>query len=167
VGDHAVTLHLTETQATVTRTTLHRLPRQDLHWSTCPSMDLIINHVLETLVVGGPDEDLSLELPTRVPIVHDFEAALLVSALLEEVGDGFDSDVGEGGGVSLLSSEGANFAQETLNHVANGHARRDGMGVDDDVRSDSLGSKRHVLLPVGNPNGSLLTVARGKSSMPR
>ena len=33
-------------------------------------MNLVVDHVLESLVVGRPEEDLGVELATRVPRVH-------------------------------------------------------------------------------------------------
>lgn len=40
-----------------------------------------------------------------LPVVHQFEATLLVAVTAEDVGDGGDCDVGEGGGVTFLSTE--------------------------------------------------------------
>ena len=34
-------------------------------------MDLVVNHVLEALVVGGSDEDLTFHLSAREAVVHD------------------------------------------------------------------------------------------------
>jgi len=37
------------------------------------------------------------------------------------------------------------LALEALDQVANGHTGGDGMGIDDDVRTDPLTCERHVL----------------------
>ena len=42
------------------------------------------------------------------------------------------------------------------------HSRGDSVWVDDQVWTDAFLSEGHVLLPVGHPNGTLLTMARGK-----
>jgi hypothetical protein len=41
-------------------------------------MYLIVHHVLQTLVIRGPEIDLSLQFPPNVAMVHDFETTLLV-----------------------------------------------------------------------------------------
>ncbi|KAH0356966.1 putative DNA-directed RNA polymerase II subunit RPB2, partial [Aureobasidium melanogenum] len=46
--------------------------------------------------------------------------------------------------------------------MGNGHTRRNGVRVDDDVRNKSIGGEGHILLTVGNTDGTLLTVTRGK-----
>ena len=158
VGDDAIALHLSEAQTAVPRPTLHRLAGQDLHRAAAARVDLIVHHVLKPLVVRGPEEDLSLELSSRVAVVHDLVAPLLVTALVEHVGDALDGDWGEGGGVALLAHHRRNLTHETLDELPDGHARRDGVGVDDDVRHDTLARERHVLLGVRHADGTLLPV---------
>ena len=46
--------------------------------------------------------------------------------------------------------------------MADGHSRRDGVRVHDEVGSDTLAGERHVLLVVGDPTRTLLPVAAGK-----
>ncbi|KAH3688247.1 hypothetical protein WICPIJ_000772 [Wickerhamomyces pijperi] len=45
MGNHTITFHFTETQPTITRSTLDRLSCQDLHRTTGTSMDLVVHHV--------------------------------------------------------------------------------------------------------------------------
>jgi len=73
-----------------------------------------------------------------------------------------DCDRAKSGGVTLGSREGGHLGQQTLNQVANGHAGRDGVGVDNQVRRQSLTREGHVLLPVRHTAGTLLSVAGGK-----
>ena len=49
-------------------------------------MDLVIDHVLQTLVISRPQEDLGVELATREAIVHYFIASVLVAVLLQQKG---------------------------------------------------------------------------------
>lgn len=143
-------------------------------------MNLVVDHVLESLVVRRPEVDLRLELASRVPVVHDLEPARVVAVVLEEVRDGFDGDLGERSRVAFVprdrrdcetsslayctrkDSKERTLAEETLDQMSNGHARRNSVRVDDDVGSRSLGREGHVLLPVGDSDRSLLTVTRGK-----
>jgi len=80
VADDAVALHLAEAQAAVARAALHRLSRQDLDRTAAPGVNLVVHHVLQPLVVRRAEEDLRLQLPPRVPIVHGLPPATLVPA---------------------------------------------------------------------------------------
>ena len=105
VRDHAITFHLSETETTVTSTTFDRLTGQDLKRATGTGVDLVVDHVAETLVVGWAEEDLGGELLAGVTVVHDLETALLEAVVLEDVGDGCESDIGERRGVTFLATE--------------------------------------------------------------
>ena len=54
------------------------------------------------------------------------------------------------------------LAHEALHKMADGHTRRDSVGVDDEVWHDALEGPRHVLLVVRDADCALLPVARGK-----
>lgn len=58
VRDHAIALHLSEAETTVAGTTFYRLAGQDLGGATGAGVDLVVDHVAETLVVGWAEEDL-------------------------------------------------------------------------------------------------------------
>lgn len=47
-------------------------------------MDLVIYHVLETLIVRRPQENLRVNFPTSVAIVHHLVATQVVAVLLQE-----------------------------------------------------------------------------------
>ena len=59
------------------------------------SLNLVVYHMLETLIIGRAQKYLGRELATRVSIVHDFEASGLVTLLPETSRDCFDSHVCE------------------------------------------------------------------------
>lgn len=157
---HAITLHLSETETTVSTTTFHRLTSEDLHWATSTRVDLVVDHVLETLVVRRAEVDLRLELAAGVAVVHDLEATRLVALLAENLRDGLDGEVGEWCRVTLVSDDSSDLGKQTLDQVTDGHTGGDGVGVDDDVGCDTLSGERHILLTVGDTNRTLLTVAR-------
>lgn len=54
------------------------------------------------------------------------------------------------------------LALQTLDQMTNCHTRWNGVGVDDDVRCETLAREQHVLLSVLDSTGSLLPVTRGK-----
>ena len=80
MADDAIALHLAKAQATVARAALHRLSRQNLDWTAAPGVDFVVHHVLQALVVRRAKEDLRLQLPPRVPIIHSLPTATLVPA---------------------------------------------------------------------------------------
>ena len=50
-------------------------------------MNLVLDHVLESLVVGGPKEDHDLKLPPVETVVHDLIPTKLVTLLMKCLGD--------------------------------------------------------------------------------
>jgi hypothetical protein len=82
--DHAITFHFSETETTISGPTFDRLPCQDLNWSPGSGMDLVVDHVAETLIVRRAQEDLSNKLPTGVAIIHDLKSARLIAMLAKE-----------------------------------------------------------------------------------
>lgn len=71
--DHAVTLHLSESETSVSASTLGRLLVQVLEFSSGSGVDLVVDHVTQSLVVGRTDEDLGLQLLASERIEHDLE----------------------------------------------------------------------------------------------
>lgn len=63
---------------------LHGLTHQYLNGSSCTRVYLVVHHVLETLVVRGPDEHLSVDLASGVTVVHHLVASQLVTVLLQQ-----------------------------------------------------------------------------------
>lgn len=69
--NEAVALHLAYAQTTVARPALARLAGQRYDGTTATGMALVNHHVLQTLVMRGPNEDLYLHLLARLAIIHD------------------------------------------------------------------------------------------------
>mmetsp|Transcript_37572 Transcript_37572/g.94847 ORF Transcript_37572/g.94847 Transcript_37572/m.94847 type:complete len:646 (-) Transcript_37572:1836-3773(-) len=162
VRDDAVALHLTKPQPAVARAALHRLPVQHLQRAARARVDLEVHHVLQALVVGGVQEDLSLQLAARVSVVHDLPPSVLVPHVVKVLGDLLHRDVREGRGVTLRPDQRSHLAHERLHQVADGHARGDGVGVHNQVGHDALRAEGHVLLRVRDAHRALLPVARRK-----
>ena len=119
--DHAVTLHLTETETSIARAAFSRLASEDLSGSPSSGMDLVLHHVLEPLIVSRPEEDLDLHLLAVKTVIHDFVASELVSLFMEKLRDLLNSvllsraDSLERSGVTLDASKGTNFRSQALN----------------------------------------------------
>src|ERR1700692_1958274 len=103
--NHTITFHLSETETSITATTLHRLSRQDLHRTSCARMDLVVHHMFETLVVRGAEINLRLELSACVAVVHDLKTSGLVAFLAQEGRYGLDREIGEGSCVTLVTDQ--------------------------------------------------------------
>lgn len=67
-------------------------------------MNLIVNHVLETLVVRRAKEDLCVQFTSCVTIVQHFVPTQVVAVLIEELRDLLNIDsIVEGSGITYLS----------------------------------------------------------------
>jgi hypothetical protein len=84
--DHAVALHFSKAQASISRSSFCGLASENLGWSSASSMDLVLNHVLESLVVSGSKEDLDFHLFSVKTIVHHFVTPKLVSLFVKKFG---------------------------------------------------------------------------------
>lgn len=65
----------------------------------------------------------------------------------------------EWGSVGLSCFKGGHLACQTLHHVADGHARGNGVWVHDHVRYDAFLRKWHVFLPLSDAARALLAVS--------
>lgn len=105
MGYHAVTLHFTESETTISGSTFCGLPGQNLNWSSASRVHLVVDHVLQSLVEGGCQEDHDLHFLSREAIVHNFIASELVAQGMELIGDRLDRilflSILEWGGVSF------------------------------------------------------------------
>ena len=70
--------HLSETKPSIPRTTLHRLPNQNLNRTTSSAMNLVVHHMLQPLIISWTQENLRVHLASSMSIVHDFIASRLV-----------------------------------------------------------------------------------------
>ena len=76
-------------------------------------MDLVVHHVLESLVVGGAEEDLCVELAASEAVVEHLVPSQVVTVLPQQLGDLLHIDsIVEGRGVSDFSLVGRDLATE-------------------------------------------------------
>lgn len=125
-------------------------------------MDLVVDHVFETLVVCWTKVNLRLQLATGVAVVHDLESTGLVALFPKDLGDRIDSEVGEWRSVTLVSDDGGHLREQTLDQVTDGHTGGNGVRVDNEVRRDTFRGEGHILLTIGDTDRTLLTVTRSE-----
>jgi hypothetical protein len=81
--DDTVSLHLPESQATFSGAPLHGLPYKISHLAPCPTVYLVIYHVLEPLIICGAQEHESLQRAASEARVHAFKAFVLVAQVMK------------------------------------------------------------------------------------
>jgi len=124
-------------------------------------VNFVVDHVFESLLESGTDKNGVVELHASLPVEHDFVAVALLLLPVQVFCDVVDRDTfGKGCCVSLAASQRGHLARQTLHHVSDGHPRRNGMRVHDQIGYDSLLSEWHIFLTVGNAHGAFLTMSR-------
>ena len=102
--NHAITFHFSETKATITRTTFSGLSGQDLSWSSATSVNLISDHMLQSLVIGRTEEDLYFKSLSSESTVHGLITVALVAEVVKSSRNFTDG----------LSTEGCSIAFVTI-----------------------------------------------------
>ena len=87
MGNHAVSLHLPKSETTITGSPLSRLPCKNLYRAAPTRMDLVINHVLQSLVVSWSQEYHKSEHSSCVPIVHGLKPTHLITTFVKCLAD--------------------------------------------------------------------------------
>ena len=155
---HAVTFHLSESQTTITSSSLSRLTSENLSRTTASGVDLVTNHMLQSLIVGRVEEDHDFKLLSSKAVVHDLVSISLVAKLMQLVRNEFDCLALEWSCITLVTIQRSDLTQDGFNHMANGHTRWDSVGIDDHVWCYSFNREGQVLLTIGHSTGTLLTV---------
>jgi hypothetical protein len=125
-------------------------------------MNLVTNHVLEPLIEGGSKENHDFQSFACETIVHDLVSILLVAEFMKQLRNVIHALAAEGSGVTLRAIETCHLGEQTLDQVADGHARGDSVRVHDHIRHDALSRERKILLSVSHSARSLLTVPTSK-----
>ena len=82
MANHRITLHLTESQATLTCSALCWLPREHHEWTGCSGMKLICGTMPETLIIAGTNKDGRFHHASCLAIIHDLIAVGFHSILV-------------------------------------------------------------------------------------
>lgn len=101
MGQNAVSLHLTETKAAASASTMGGLSGNGHHSASGPGVHFVIHQVSQSLVEDGPDEDEVLQVFARVGVEHDLVTISLVPAPVDVVGFVLHVEGPEGSGILL------------------------------------------------------------------
>ena len=82
VGLNAVSLHFSDAQAAVLGPALHRLLRKHVHGAASTRVVLVVNHLLDSKVVRGPEKQLVPHRQAGLALVHDGVAHVLEAVCL-------------------------------------------------------------------------------------
>lgn len=165
---HAIALHLSEPETSISRPSLCWLSGEYLSGTTTSGMNLVLNHMLEPLIVSGPKEYHDFQLLAAEAVIHDLVASQLIALLVKSSRDFLNgglrtlSNSLKRRGISLSSSQGGNLGSQTFNQVANSHSRRDSVRVDDEIRDNTFSSERKVLLTVEHSDRAFLSMTTRK-----
>jgi hypothetical protein len=122
VGDHTISLHLSEPETTSPASSLCGLPCEINHRPDTPTVLLVVDHVFQALVVDGANEDRGLNLLSGLAIVQDFVALGFIIVFLKLFKDRIHVDLAETGAVAKESQFQEELAQHRLFDLGNGHA---------------------------------------------
>mmetsp|Transcript_1723 Transcript_1723/g.6742 ORF Transcript_1723/g.6742 Transcript_1723/m.6742 type:complete len:315 (-) Transcript_1723:2468-3412(-) len=125
-------------------------------------MHLVDDHMLQLLVVDGPAEDVGLQR-----LACNATREVLLASWGEAVSDQLPVDlcrgcIVEGRAVPEKPLQDRGFGADTLEHLANGHARGEAVRIHDEVWTPPLLIEGHVLLAHDEPDDALLAVPRGE-----
>lgn len=163
MSDQHVTLHLSNTQTTIIGTTLQRLMGQQRTRTCVAVVDLVFDHLLQTHLEHGTHKDLCQDLLTGLTTLQDFitlrmephlghQASRIGNALADRKRRGIRQ--GTLGDTQLIAG--------ALQKLSDGHTSGDGVGIHDEIRTDTLRRKRKVLFRNDGSNRALLSVTGRK-----
>ena len=122
VGNEAVALHLAHAQTTITGTALARLAGEGYNGTAATRMALVNHHVLQALVMRGPDEDFYLHLLARLAIIHDLVAVRVHPKIRHVNLEILDPEVGVGRAIAQITCLNAHAAVHRLQQLRDRHA---------------------------------------------
>ena len=160
--NHTVSLHFSETKSTIPGSSLSWLSCQDLSRSPPSSIDLVSNHMLQSLIVGGTQEDENVQLLTSEPTVHGFVSMALIPQVMQLLRDELNCLALERRSISLITIETGHLAEHALHQVTNSHTGGNSVRIDNHVRNHTFNGEWKILLPVGQSTSSFLSVTTRK-----
>mmetsp|Transcript_4905 Transcript_4905/g.8982 ORF Transcript_4905/g.8982 Transcript_4905/m.8982 type:complete len:207 (+) Transcript_4905:1372-1992(+) len=161
-----VSLHLSETNPSSKLPSLDGLTCQIVDGSDGSHLELVTDHVTQPLVVDQPNVDVAGHLLSSYSTDHlllaQFGKALLLQIVPEIVDWIRRLTIRslERRGIDELTFQGSGLGNETLDEHSNGHARGEGVWVDDEVGANAGGGAvRHIDIGPKNGQHTLLPVA--------
>ena len=156
VGEHHVALHFTNAEPAVATPSFSGLSSQIHHGSDRPTVLLVVDHVFESLVENGTDENIGIKLLAGQAVIQDIVSVTLVPQILQLFGDGFHVEVAETGSVSEQSKMHQDLSEKGFFELADGHSTRDRVGINNNVGAQTVSGVRHVALGDDETGGSFL-----------
>jgi hypothetical protein len=139
--DHAISFHLSESETTITRSTLSWLSCQDLGWTSASRVHLVSDHMLKSLIVGWTQENEDFLFLSCETVVHNLITVSLVTQVMELSSNIRNLLATEWSGISRCTIKSRFLRQKALNQMTNCHTRRDSVRVDDQVWNNTFSSE--------------------------
>jgi hypothetical protein len=162
VRDHAISFHLSESETTISGSTLSWLSCQDLGWTSSSRVHLISDHMLKSLIVSWTQEDEHFLFLSCETVVHNLITVSLVTQVMELISNFRNLLATERSGISSCAIKRRFLGQEALNQMTNCHTRWNSVRVDDQVWNNTFSCEREVFLSVCHSTCSFLSMSRGK-----
>lgn len=166
MSQQSVPFHLSEAYSALHVPPAQRLIGDFISRSRSPHLELIGNHVAQTLVVNHPDEDVRLELQAAQTRVEALGAVVIVPGGLQHLAEVLERRIllgeSEWRGVVAQAVEGAGLSGHALDEHTDGHSGRESVRVEQDVRGHAALGEGHVLRGPQATQDTLLTVSAGE-----
>lgn len=155
-----ITLHLTETETTLTGTALGRLACEHHERTRSTAMQLICRAVAQTLLEHRSHKDVDLHLATIVSILeHLVTMGLKALLITEDLTQLVHRHIVERRTVAKCTNLAADLAKKRLKELCNRHTRRNAVRVNNDIWHDTICRLWHILLVDDQATRTFLTVA--------
>lgn len=122
-------------------------------------MDLVVHHVLQSLVEDRAHEDAGGQLLPGSAAIQDLVAAWFETHVEQHLAETRNRYVSEWTPVPQSTNLAAGPAHEGLHQVRNSHSGGDAVRIDNNVGYNPARCLRHVLRLKDHTHGSLLAVA--------
>jgi hypothetical protein len=150
VSKQSVALHLSDTDTSTLGTTFDGLAGERRDGTGGTDLELVVDHVTETLVVDDSDVYVGAEFLAGDAGVHGLVAVVVVAGALELVAEVLRGCLAflvlelEGRGVLRQTVESTGLAGERLDEHTDGHTGGESVRVDDDIGLHAGLGERHV-----------------------
>lgn len=163
VSDQDITLHFTNTQPAIIRTSFQRLMRQQRTRTRIALVDLVLDHLLQTHLKYRTHKDLCHDLLSGLTALQNLIPLRMESHLGHETGRIRNALADcEWCGIRQSSLRNTQLIASALQKLPHCHTSRDGVGIHDEIGTYTLGCEGKVLFGNNGTNCALLSMARRK-----
>lgn len=136
--NQCVTFHFAESNATTSFSSLNRLMGEHINGARRTHLPLIGHHVPQPLIVNDTQKNVGRHFATVNATVQFLGTIIIVTAVLQKTTEIIDGRMffaeSEWGGVVDEPMHRSRFAGHCFDHHGNGHARRETVRIENDVR---------------------------------